>query len=1534
MNEAKNLTELVKRIDSSLKKNQVSYNIILIDDFSTDSTKSVVARLSKTYPIKYYLKIGKVGKAYSILQGAKASTAKYIVMLDGDLQYAPEYIPQMLELAEKEGCGVVIGNRQVHHESRARQFISKVGHLIYAKVLLGLDSDTQSGLKLFKRELIDHLTEHEIKAWAFDLPLLNTALELNEKIGSVDIDFGKRKAGTSKISLLKTSWQIVETAAKLRFGGRHAFHIKPETEDSMIGAGVIYKRKKFITHTTLHHSKSALITFTFLQKSIIFGAAAALIIGIFVSPQATLIAFIAVLSAIYFLDVLFGLFLILKSLHYPPEIIFDGKRLARLKDEYLPVYTILSPLYKEAHILPQFIKNIERLDWPKNKLDVILLLEEDDKETIEAAMNADLPEHFRILIVPDSLPKTKPKACNYGLAHAKGEYVVIYDAEDEPEPLQLKKALLGFQNVSPDVFCLQAKLNYYNPDQNLLTKLFTAEYSLWFDIVLPGLQAINTTIPLGGTSNHFRTEDLKRLQGWDPFNVAEDADLGARLFRAGYKTAIIDSVTLEEANSNVKNWIRQRSRWIKGYLQTYFVQMRSPLKFAKEQKVHYLIFQLVSGLRVSFMVINPILWAMTAAYFLLFKFVGPQIEALYPPQVFYIALFSAIFGNFLYVYYYMIGAAKRGEWGIIKYVFLVPFYWLLTSIGAFMAFYQLIFRPHFWEKTIHGLVKAEAKIEKEERKIINFGFISQIKDLGVTGYAKIKKYATPEYISGAVMVMAILLGNFFGFLYNAYLGRKLSIEDFGLISLFGSFIYITQILTSAISRTLTHKSAYLYGKYGGTVKELWFIYRKRLITISIIISVAWTILSPFLVRPFKSDDGILPFLIFTPVWIMGIVGAIDLSVLTGSLKFWILSFLIIIEPVVKFITTFAFVQIGRDDLVYLAIPISMFVSFYLAYLAAKKLKGVKANLDMQVVTSFPKRYFATSIVSKLATVVFLSFDIVAAKIFLNPTEAGNYALLSTIGKMVFFLSTLFGQFIIPYASKENAENGNQNNSFKTIFSLTGLSTLFGVLVFGIFGRLTAPILMGPKAYAITQYLPIFCLGIAFHSVASSLATYYQTKKKYEFPVFEFLFSATTILGIIFFHSNIFDFSLMMFIGGVIDLTGIVLLHVFYSDYKTLVRNYLDLIGLFKAAPVGIKDAKSLRILIFNWRDVRHVWSGGAEVYIQELGKRWVKMGHRVTIFCGNDGKNPRNEKIDGIQIVRRGGFYTVYIWAFLYYVLKFRGLFDVIIDSENGIPFFTPLYVRKRIFLLIHHVHQELFRIKFKPPMSWIGKFLEKDLVPLIYGNTEVITVSPSSKADILEHELTIKEPHVVYNGVDLNTYKPGKKAASPMVLYLGRLSRQKSLSVFIKSAKKVLEKLPNVEFVIAGDGDDKERLMKLAKTLGIKEKIDFLGKVDEEEKVNLYQKAWVFVNPSLIEGWGITTIEANACGTPVVASNVAGLRDAVHNPHSGLLVPYGDSDKFAATIAKLIRNTKIRERMSKESIRWAKNFDWTKSAEHFLEHI
>ena len=356
-------------------------------------------------------------------------------------------------------------------------------------------------------------------------------------------------------------------------------------------------------------------------------------------------------------------------------------------------------------MLPALVAGLEGLNYPRTQLDILLLCEEDDEESIIAIEAMNLPPHFRLIVVPDAQPKTKPKACNYGLMLARGDVTVIYDAEDRPDPDQLKKVIVAFSKSNPNVTCIQAKLNYYNPDQNLLTRWFTTEYSMWFELLLPGLDADGAPIPLGGTSNHFITERLRDLGAWDPYNVTEDADLGIRLHKAGYRTAMVDSTTLEEANSDLKNWIRQRSRWIKGYIQTYLVHMRNPVKLLSQSGVKgFISFQLLVGGTFIFL-LNPIFWALTTIFFIT---QAGFIQALFPTFVFYLAASMLFVGNFVFLYLNVAGSIQRGLFGLAKYALLTPLYWGLMSLAAWKGFFQLITNPFYWEKTTHGLHTAEA----------------------------------------------------------------------------------------------------------------------------------------------------------------------------------------------------------------------------------------------------------------------------------------------------------------------------------------------------------------------------------------------------------------------------------------------------------------------------------------------------------------------------------------------------------------------------------------------------------------------------------------------------------------------------------------------------------------------------------------------------------------------------------------------------------------------------------------------------------
>ena len=265
-------------------------------------------------------------------------------------------------------------------------------------------------------------------------------------------------------------------------------------------------------------------------------------------------------------------------------------------DHELPIYTVLVPLYREGKFAPVLVEQLLALDYPQNQLQVLLLVENDDAETWLALEECALPRHIQMIGVPTGMPRTKPRALNVGLAWARGEFVVVYDAEDRPERDQLRKAVAMFRALPRRAVCLQARLNFYNRHQSLLTRLFSMDYTIWYDMLLPGMTGKQTIVPLGGTSNHFRIDALRRLGGWDPYNVTEDADLGVRIARARLSVMMLDSVTWEEAVARVPQWVRQRSRWVKGYMQTYLVHMRHPAQLLRQVGPRaFLDFQIMVG---------------------------------------------------------------------------------------------------------------------------------------------------------------------------------------------------------------------------------------------------------------------------------------------------------------------------------------------------------------------------------------------------------------------------------------------------------------------------------------------------------------------------------------------------------------------------------------------------------------------------------------------------------------------------------------------------------------------------------------------------------------------------------------------------------------------------------------------------------------------------------------------------------------------------------------------------------------------------
>ncbi len=358
-------------------------------------------------------------------------------------------------------------------------------------------------------------------------------------------------------------------------------------------------------------------------------------------------------------------------------------------------------------------------------------------------------------------------------------------------------------------------------------------------------------------------------------------------------------------------------------------------------------------------------------------------------------------------------------------------------------------------------------------------------------------------------------------------------------------------------------------------------------------------------------------------------------------------------------------------------------------------------------------------------------------------------------------------------------------------------------------------------------------------------------------------------------------------------------------------------------------SKPLNILVINWQDITNPFGGGAEVHFHEIFKRVAALGHKVTLLCCKYPGAAEYEELDGIRIVRAGSrnLFNFYV-PFMYKKLLKKHDYDIVIDDINKIPFYTPYYVKKPLLAIEHHLFgKSIFMETFFIPASYV--YYSEKLVPFVYRNTPFAVVSESTRQELLNSGVKSKID-LLYNAVELNDYKYDEilKSQTPLVGYLGRLKKYKQVEHFVKAMPAVIEAVPETRFVIMGGGDYQPQLEILANELGVAEKITFTGFVPHEVKVEWLNKMWFAVNPSPKEGWGLTVIEANACGTPVIAADSPGLRDSVVDTETGYLYPFGNVEKLQEKMIFLLKNEKIRQNLSKNSLHWVQKFSWDQSAE------
>ena len=364
----------------------------------------------------------------------------------------------------------------------------------------------------------------------------------------------------------------------------------------------------------------------------------------------------------------------------------------------------------------------------------------------------------------------------------------------------------------------------------------------------------------------------------------------------------------------------------------------------------------------------------------------------------------------------------------------------------------------------------------------------------------------------------------------------------------------------------------------------------------------------------------------------------------------------------------------------------------------------------------------------------------------------------------------------------------------------------------------------------------------------------------------------------------------------------------------------------------------MRILVLNWQDITNPLSGGAEVHLHNIFSRIARLGHEVTLFCSSYAGAPAEEVRDGMRIIRQGGRAVFNLHVPLVYLRRFRAeQYDVVIDDVNKIPFLTPLYVRQPLFGIIHHLFGRSIFLEANPAVASYVSGMEK-LGVWLYRRSAMpfFVVSPSTGQELQERGFPPERLHLVHNCVDHSVHRPAadRRSSTPLIGVFGRLKKYKCVDQILRAMPRVKERMPGVRLVVVGDGDDRPRLEKMAHELGVQDAVGFTGFVAENVKVDFLQQMWFGVTMSSKEGWGLTVLEANACGTPMIAADVPGLRDAVKDDVTGILTPFGDTPALADTMVALLQDSGRRDRLSRGALAWAREFNWDTAAQKTLEAL
>lgn len=788
------------------------------------------------------------------------------------------------------------------------------------------------------------------------------------------------------------------------------------------------------------------------------------------------------------------------------------------------------------------------------------------------------------------------------------------------------------------------------------------------------------------------------------------------------------------------------------------------------------------------------------------------------------------------------------------------------------------------------------------------------------GYKKSLNYSI-------VYVAVTIATSFLNFVVNILLSHNVPIDTFGTFVFLTNLIMIMALVYGSYSSTIAESVSSTYGKQTSWKSIL--PHKDILIKsiyVSIFTTVLWVMIVPILGEKAEIDTSILYS--FTPVISFLLLYGIFRGVLSGYFYFGLISIIIFIESIVRSSIILLDIYLGHTILLYLSLPISIGLAFILTLLFINsRLRKNKSRPDIEIDPS-NKMFISFLIISITSSTIFM-VDMILVKILFSPSIAGQYALLSIIGKILIIINGLTSYLFLLFASYEKNDL-QKRRVFGMVISMHIFIGLIYVLAFGIFGNYTVTLLLGENASLIKDYLIYYTISIVMISLSELFVLYHILRRDYKYIFITigtgiFIFSGITI-----FHEEIRDIVNVIFYTGVIAIIFSVLLHFIHSVKSGRFSILKELLFIFKRCPVEGDDY----ILFLNRKSLSHPEAGGAEIYDNKISEYLNKTGRKIIFITNNEENSINYEGDNKIHRFRIGGFVSSYILIPLYIIIHLRKKISVVVDSHNAIPLFSPIYLRgKKIVLVIHHIHTDVFNKHLPMGFSHFANFLESFLMPKIYRKSKVAIASKSSYEDAIRIGFKKDQINIIYNGIEIE--QPSvEKYKGPLITYIGRIEKYKRIGLLIEAFEKISEQYPNAHLAIGGTGKHLNDLKQYVTDSNIHNKVSFLGFINEIDKAHILSSSWVCVQPSEMEGWGITVIESNRCGTPVIGFNVPGIRDSIIPNKTGLICVEQNIDELIKNIIVTISNDSLRKEMEIEAKKWSMEFSWEKSGALFKKLI